>query len=219
MAHNSHKRDQAKFLRAGGSTLFAEELGLLGDVRDRSLLHLQCNSGQDSLSLVQLGAQVTGVDISDTAIDFARQLSRDSGLSASFERADVLEWLRWPSGFICPRCENAGGWRVADGGFKCVECKARTSVTAGTLFDRRRTPLTVWFQVCWEYATAKDGVSALSLQRTLQIGSYQTAWAMLHWCSHLSGNWLITNSCRTKSRPMPTVWPNPCSARRPPPRW
>src|SRR5674476_1198193 len=50
------------------------------------------------------------------------------------------------------------------------------SVTAGTLFDRRRTPLTVWFQVCWEFATAKDGVSALAVKRTLQIGSYQTAW-------------------------------------------
>jgi len=38
----------------------------------------------------------------------------------------------------------------------------------------------VWFQVCWEFATAKDGISALALKRTLQIGSYQTAWAMLH---------------------------------------
>jgi uncharacterized membrane protein YfbV (UPF0208 family) len=53
-------------------------------------------------------------------------------------------------------------------------------VTAGTLFDRRRTPLTVWFAVCWQFAAAKNGVSALSLQRTLQIGSYQTAWAMGH---------------------------------------
>lgn len=38
----------------------------------------------------------------------------------------------------------------------------------------------MWFEVCWQFATAKDGVSALALQRTLQIGSYQTAWAMLH---------------------------------------
>lgn len=53
-------------------------------------------------------------------------------------------------------------------------------MTAGTLFDRRRTPLTVWFQVCWQFATAKEGVSALALKQTLQIGSYQTAWAMLH---------------------------------------
>lgn len=93
---------------------------------------------------------------------------------------DYLEWLRWPDGFVCPRCENPGGWRVADGSFKCRRCNAQTAVTAGTLFDRRRTPLTVWFAVCWQFATAKDGVSALSLQRTLQIGSYQTAWAMLH---------------------------------------
>ena len=53
-------------------------------------------------------------------------------------------------------------------------------MTAGTLFDRRRTPLTVWFAACWMFATQKDGVSALSVQRWLEIGSYPTAWAMLH---------------------------------------
>ena len=53
-------------------------------------------------------------------------------------------------------------------------------MTAGTIFDRTRTPLTVWFHACWSFATAKDGICALGLQRTLQIGSYQTAWAMLH---------------------------------------
>jgi hypothetical protein len=53
-------------------------------------------------------------------------------------------------------------------------------VTAGTIFDRTRTPLTVWFSACWLFATGKDGISALSVKRTLEIGSYQTAWAMLH---------------------------------------
>ena len=53
-------------------------------------------------------------------------------------------------------------------------------MTAGTIFDRTRTPLTVWFTACWSFATAKDGISALSLQRSLEIGSQQTAWAMLH---------------------------------------
>lgn len=77
-------------------------------------------------------------------------------------------------------CGGAGGWQVGDGRYKCRGCGKRTAVTAGTLFDRRRTPLTVWFEVCWEFATAKDGVSALSLQRTLEIGSYKTAWSMLH---------------------------------------
>jgi transposase-like protein len=48
------------------------------------------------------------------------------------------------------------------------------------LFDRHRTPLTVWFEACWMFASQKDGVSALGLARSLEIGSYQTAWAMLH---------------------------------------
>ena len=93
---------------------------------------------------------------------------------------DYLDWLRWPDGFVCPRCGHGGGWAVADGRYKCSDCGARTSVTAGTLFDRRRTPLTVWFTACWMFATGKDGMSALSLQRSLEIGSYPTAWAMLH---------------------------------------
>ncbi|MET3952878.1 transposase-like protein [Arthrobacter sp. UYEF36] len=93
---------------------------------------------------------------------------------------DYLEWLRWPKGFVCPRCGHHGGWLVADGRYKCAACSGRTSVTAGTLFDRRRTPLTVWFEACWLFASGKDGMSALSLQRSLEIGSYPTAWAMLH---------------------------------------
>lgn len=92
-AHNRHKGDQAAFLRGGGSTLFPEERELLGDVRGSSLVHLQCNAGQDTLSLAALGADAVGVDISDEAIAFARQLSVDSGIPATFERADVYEWL------------------------------------------------------------------------------------------------------------------------------
>ena len=93
---------------------------------------------------------------------------------------DYLEWLRWPGGFACPYCGNAGGWRLADGRVECGDCSRRTSVTAGTIFDKTRTPLTVWFHACWLFATAKDGISAQYLQRALEIGSYQTAWAMLH---------------------------------------
>jgi transposase-like protein len=93
---------------------------------------------------------------------------------------DYLEWLRWPDGFTCPSCDHAGGWRLGDGRIKCGGCGARTSLTAGTIFDKTRTPLTVWFHACWLFATAKDGISAQHLQRALEIGSYQTAWAMLH---------------------------------------
>jgi SAM-dependent methyltransferase len=93
-AHNSHKADQAKFFREGGSKLFAEEVGLLGDLTGLSVVHLQCNSGQDTLSMKRLGAaKLTGVDISDEAIDFAQGLSADSGVEATFQRADVYDWL------------------------------------------------------------------------------------------------------------------------------
>jgi transposase-like protein len=54
------------------------------------------------------------------------------------------------------------------------------SVTAGTIFDGTRTPLTVWFQAAWQLTSQKNGISALGLQRVLGLGSYQTAWAMLH---------------------------------------
>lgn len=92
-AHNSHKRDQAKFLREGGSTLGPEELSLLGDISGKTLLHLQCNAGQDTLSLARLGARVTGVDISDEAIAFATTLSADSGVPGTFVRSDVYDYL------------------------------------------------------------------------------------------------------------------------------
>ena len=92
-AHNSHKGDQAAFFRAGGSTLYPEELDMLGDVAGRSLAHLQCNSGQDSLSLARLGARVTGVDISDEAVAFAARLSAESGVAARFERSDLFDWF------------------------------------------------------------------------------------------------------------------------------
>lgn len=102
-----------------------------------------------------------------------------SWFRADSDCLDYLEWLRWPAGFLCPDCGRSG-WRLGDGRFMCSACGARTSVTAGTVFDRTRTPLTVWFAACWHFATAKDGISALSLKRMLEIGSYQTAWAMLH---------------------------------------
>jgi SAM-dependent methyltransferase len=92
-AHNSHKGDQAAFLRSGGSTLFPEELELLGDIAGKRLVHLQCNSGQDTLSLAALGAEVTGVDISDEAISFATRLSADSGIPGTFVRSDLYDWF------------------------------------------------------------------------------------------------------------------------------
>ena len=92
-ALDSHRGDLARFLREGGSTLFPEEIRLLGDLEGRSLVHLQCNSGGDTISLSKLGANVTGVDISDEAVRSARELAQKTGVRATFERADVYDWL------------------------------------------------------------------------------------------------------------------------------
>ena len=92
-AHDSHRGDLVGYLRGGGSTLFPEELELLGDLKGKTLVHLQCNSGGDSLSLALRGATITGVDISEEAVSSARRLSAEAGISAGFERADVYDWL------------------------------------------------------------------------------------------------------------------------------
>ncbi len=92
-AHNSHRGDQAAFFRNGGLTLFPEERELLGNVYGRTLAHLMCNAGQDTLSLARLGAIVTGVDISDAAITSARELSAASDIPATFARMDIYDWL------------------------------------------------------------------------------------------------------------------------------
>ena len=91
--HNTHKGDQAAFLRGGGEVLFPEEVELLGELAGRKLVHLQCNAGQDSLCLARRGAVVTGVDLSDGAIEFAGQLARESGIAAKFVQAEVVAWL------------------------------------------------------------------------------------------------------------------------------
>jgi SAM-dependent methyltransferase len=104
-AHNAHKRDQAAFFRAGGSTLYAEEqalmaraLGVESDglrdaLRGQRLLHVLCNSGQDTLSWARLGADVTGVDLSDEAVAFARALSADSGIAGRFVHSEAQTYL------------------------------------------------------------------------------------------------------------------------------
>jgi SAM-dependent methyltransferase len=92
-AHSSHRGDLSRFLSEGGNTLFEEERDLLGELEGRSLVHLQCNSGGDSISLARLGATVTGVDISDEAVSSARDLAERTSIRATFERADVYDWL------------------------------------------------------------------------------------------------------------------------------
>ena len=94
---------------------------------------------------------------------------------------DYLQKLRWPRGFICPKCGVISEpLKTSRNRLVCQSCKHQASVTAGTIFDKTRTPLKVWLAAAWYVTNQKQGVSALGLQRVLGFGSYQTAWAMLH---------------------------------------
>ena len=91
-----------------------------------------------------------------------------------------VEMLRWPNGFVCPACGIAGEpWRQSRGRLTCRACQRQTTPIAGTIFDKTRTPLTVWFSGAWHLTTAKNGLSATTLASTLGV-AYRTAWSMLH---------------------------------------
>jgi ISXO2-like transposase domain/Transposase zinc-ribbon domain len=93
---------------------------------------------------------------------------------------EYLARLRWPAGFVCPACGWGEFWRTGRGLWMCRQCERKTSVTAGTIFHRTRTPLSTWFAAIWFITSQKNGMSALGLQRVLGFGSYETAWAWLH---------------------------------------
>jgi len=90
-----------------------------------------------------------------------------------------LEWLRWGDSFDCPLCGYDDYWNVANGRRKCKSCQKIISVTSGTVFDKTRIPMTVWFEAAWYFSVNKKGVSATDLLNWLPINSYQTAWTML----------------------------------------
>lgn len=91
-----------------------------------------------------------------------------------------LAKLRWPQGFVCPACKNNEiPWNSSRGRLTCSRCRHRTTISAGTIFDKTRTPLTTWFEAAWHVSTAKNGMSAKTLERTLGT-NYRVAWAMLH---------------------------------------
>ena len=94
--------------------------------------------------------------------------------------AEYLARLRWPEGFRCPVCGGDTAWQTSTQHWKCAGCGRKTSVTAGTIFHRTRTPLSTWFAAIWLVTSQKNGASAQNLHDMLGLGSYETAWAWLH---------------------------------------
>ena len=92
-----------------------------------------------------------------------------------------LHEIRWPDGFKCPRCGNASAWFIQTRSIlDCKACRAKISLTAGTIFHRTRTPLVKWYWLIYHMAMDKVGVSISEMQRILEIRDYKTAWLMAH---------------------------------------
>src|ERR1700674_9122 len=81
---------------------------------------------------------------------------------------EYLFQLRWPEGFRCPRCGCGKAWAFRSTLFECSSCNCQTSVTAGTVFQDTRKPLSVWFRAMWFVTSQKNGASA--------VGFYSGSW-------------------------------------------
>ena len=94
--------------------------------------------------------------------------------------AAYLRQLRWPEGFVCPACGSIRGWALATKAHthECADCRRQTSVTAGTVMHGSKLALTVWFWAAYLMATHSNGISALQVQKQLDLGSYKSAWLL-----------------------------------------
>jgi transposase-like protein/predicted RNA-binding Zn-ribbon protein involved in translation (DUF1610 family) len=112
-------------------------------------------------------------DYPRTLLELERRFSDDASCRA------YLFTLRWPKGFVCPACGRQGA-AIRRHLWRCENCRRETSVTAGTIFQDSKLPLTIWFRAMWQVTSRKNGISALGLQRVLGLGSYKNAWTLLH---------------------------------------
>jgi transposase-like protein len=113
-------------------------------------------------------------DYPRTLAEFERRFATDEACRGYLAQA------RWPDGFCCPKCGHRRAWPTRTVLLQCASCGRQTSVTAGTIFQDTRTPLTIWFRAMWWVTSQKTGASAKGLQQVLGLGSYETAWTWLH---------------------------------------
>lgn len=108
-------------------------------------------------------------------LEFQREFSTEEAC------ARHLREIRWPNGFKCPRCGDDKAWFIRTRNIlDCKGCRAKVSLTAGTIFHRTRTPLVKWYWLIYHMALDKVGVSISEMQRILAIRDYKTAWLMAH---------------------------------------
>ena len=105
--------------------------------------------------------------------EFQRQFASEESCQ------EYLAACRWPDGFKCPRCGNQHAY-VMTRLWQCVGCRHQVSLTSGTILHNTRVSLVLWFWAAYLMTTDKRGISALLLQRQLEMRRYETAWMMLH---------------------------------------
>lgn len=113
-------------------------------------------------------------DYPKTMLELERRFSEEATCRS------YLAALRWPEGFVCRKCSARKSLQIRRDLWRCLECRREVSTTAGTVFQDSKLPLTLWFRAMWQITSQKNGVSALGLQRVLGLGSYKTAWSVLH---------------------------------------
>jgi transposase-like protein len=108
---------------------------------------------------------------------------------------EYLEAIRWPNGTVCPHCKNSDPkkiWKIRPnltkkiraGLYRCAECDKEFTCTVGTIFEDSHIPLKKWLVAWYLICSSKKGISALQIQRSLGLGSYRTAWMMMHKIRH-----------------------------------
>jgi len=110
----------------------------------------------------------------ETILELEKEFSTESACSK------YLVAMKWPQGFTCPKCGKKKHWQMGSGLLMCSSCKRQASVKAGTIYQDSSIPLQVWFRAAWWVVGQKNGCSAKGLQRVLGLGSYETAWCILH---------------------------------------
>ncbi len=114
-------------------------------------------------------------DFSKTAMEFEARFATDEDCRAYWIKA------RWGGEPACARCDSKRVWTIRCGTtFECADCGHQTSLTSGTLLEKTRKPLKMWFRAVFEISTRRTGISAKDLQRIMGFGSYGTAWTWLH---------------------------------------
>ena len=86
---------------------------------------------------------------------------------------------KWPNGFICKKCGHRKYWLSSRKLYICTRCEHQHSLTASTIMDSSKKPITYWFKAMWWFTTRKSGINAVNLKELLGLGSYGTAWCWL----------------------------------------